>query len=207
VLWALVLAGLGAAQAQAATPIFASDSAGSETARASLALCEESATAPAVQREQMLARGVALAEEAIRADDSDAKAHFALFCSLGRKLEADGAGLSAVAELRRLRQAIERSLELAPDFIDALVAKGALLAKLPWLLGGDTKEAERLVRRAVSLAPGFAPARIHLAHVLAMQGNLAEAQAQAREAVRLALGIGAAFQVAEARALASELGA
>ncbi len=53
-------------------------------------------------------------------------------------------------------------MELQPNYIDAIVAKGALLIELPWLLGGDEDEGERLLRRALQLDADFEPARARL---------------------------------------------
>ena len=103
-------------------------------------------------------RGLATAESAIGEDDADAAAHFAVFCNLGRQLQLRSIGFLTFFDVRRLRREIDRTLELAPHSPGVLTAKGVLLLRLPRLLGGDTSEGERLIRRALEVAPGFAPA-------------------------------------------------
>jgi len=142
-------------------------------ARAALDLCL--AALPAVNHGEALARGIALAEQAVAADETDATAHLALFCNLGRQMQMRGARWSTLVELRRVRREIDRTLDIEPNHIDALVAKAALLLELPGLLGGDAQEAERLVRRAVELDPNHLPARQYLTRALEAQGKRADA--------------------------------
>src|SRR5262245_13674305 len=106
-----------------------------------LALCRSAEQASGAARETLLARGRTLAEDAVKDDDADATAHFALFCTLGRQMQLRTASPFTLAEMRRLRREIDRTLELAPRSVDALTAKGALLLELPWILGGDRREA------------------------------------------------------------------
>ena len=63
----------------------------------------------------MLARGLAVAERAVAANDGDAKAHFAVFCNLGRKLANEGASLAGVSDVERLRDEIDRALALRAE--------------------------------------------------------------------------------------------
>jgi hypothetical protein len=126
---------------------------GSERAREALGLCHAAADASPMTRKPMLQRGLAMAEEAVTADERDALAHFAVFCTLGRKMQHEGVGLGSLAAVRRLRREIDRVLELKPTAVDALVAKAAFLNELPGMLGGDEDEAERLIRQAVALEP------------------------------------------------------
>lgn len=127
---------------------------GSARAREAFGLCQAAATAPESERSTMLRRGLALAEEAVRIDERDPLAHFAVFCTLGRQLKQEGVGLGSLAAVRRLRREIDRALELDPAMVDALVAKAAFLNQLPSLLGGDPDEAKRLVQQAWALDPG-----------------------------------------------------
>ena len=113
------------AQAAAAEPVLARDGSGSALAREASGLCLDSVKAAGeTERMTMLERGLATAERAVAADARDAKAHFAVFCNLGRKLENEGASLAGVASVQRLSDEIDRALELEPAFVDALAAKG-----------------------------------------------------------------------------------
>ncbi len=138
------------------------DSKGSDSAERSLALCHEAQRAPEDQQEGLLERAESLAEQAVATNAGDPKAHFAMFCSLGRRLEIDGVGLGSLDAIRRLRREIDATLALAPEWVDAKVGKGALLLRLPRLLGGDPDEGTRLLRAAVAADPGHADARAYL---------------------------------------------
>ena len=67
-----------------------------------------------------------LAERAVAADDQSADAHFALFCSLGEQIRIDGESLSAMFGFRRMMAALDRTLELNPEHLDALSSKASL---------------------------------------------------------------------------------
>jgi hypothetical protein len=157
---------------------------GSERAREAFALCvdDDRGTDTAAR----WARGVTLAEEAVAADDSDATAHFALFCNLGKQAEAAGISVTGLVAVRRLRREIDRTLALAPDWPDALAAKGSFLLQLPRVLGGDLEEGERLLRRAIALDPRFAEAHFELARGLLAYGRKEQARAEGTKALAVA---------------------
>src|SRR5262249_59714082 len=131
-------------------------------------------------------RGLTLAEQAVGADDADAKAHFAVFCNLGKEMKLRGVSLGSLTGVQRLRREIDRTLELAPEWPDALLAKGSFLSELPRLLGGDAKEAERLMRAALKLDPDYLEAHLRLARLLADGGRREEARSEAQRALELA---------------------
>lgn len=138
-------------------------SAAGEATDAALAHCDAAATAPRAAALDFATRGVALAEAAIEADPTDASAHFALFCNLGRQMRHEGIGLRAFAKVRRLRGSVDRALELRPDYSEALVGKAMLLRNLPRFMGGDDDAARRLLEQALDVDPGHALARAVLA--------------------------------------------
>lgn len=183
--------------------VLAADPPGSATSNESLAVCEQAGNAsdPAEKR-RLLARGIALGEAAVAADERDAKAHFAIFCNLGKQMRLDGIGLASLVSVRRLRREIDRTVELAPDYADALVGKGALLLDLPRVLGGDAAEGERLVRAALRIDPDFIEAHLALARALFARGARAEARAEAERALTLAERDGDRDRAREARDLA-----
>ena len=175
---ALVLATLSVARA--------ADPPGTPASREALALCHRADDAPEAERPAMLDRALTLAERAVADDERDALAHFAVFCSLGGKMRRAGLGVGALVDLRRLRREVDRTLELAPDFADALAGKGALLLEAPRLLGGDPKEAERLLRRALEVDPDYLGPRLDLVRALRARGAEAEAHAEAERALEVA---------------------
>ena len=180
----------------------AADPPGSPSANESLAVCEQAGNAsdPAEKR-RLLARGIALGEAAVAADEHDAKAHFAIFCNLGKQMRLDGIGLATLVSVRRLRREIDRTVELAPDYADALVGKGALLLDLPRVLGGDPAEGERLVRAALRIDPDFIEAHLALARALVARGERTEGRAEAERALALAESDGDRDRAREARDL------
>ena len=194
---ALALAVLGAGA-------LAADPPGSRRANKALALCEREADS-VEERRALLARGLTLAEEAVAADDGDAKAHFAVVCNLGKEMELRGVSAANLISLRRLRREIDRTLALAPDYADALLAKGALLSGLPRLLGGDREEGERFMRAALAVDPDYLGAHLALAKALAERGDREMARTEAERALALAKVRADARAAEDARALVARL--
>ena len=128
-------------------------------AREALAICRGVGALSLEERVARLDEGLGLAERAALDDPSSALAQFAAFCNRGKRLQLVGFSFGALAEIRRLRYEIDRTLELAPDWPEALAGKGAMLVALPRLLGGDVAEGERLLRRALTLDPTNVEAR------------------------------------------------
>jgi hypothetical protein len=180
---------------------------GTPASRAALAACTRVRDAPEADQERLYGEVLAEAERAVAADDGDALAHFAVFCSLGGRMQRQGISLAALSNLRRLRREIDRTLALAPDYADALAGKGSLLCETPWLLGGDPAAGEVLLRRAIVLDPEWVRPRLTLAEALLARGERAEAATVAREALALAEREQDAEKVVDARALLERAGA
>ena len=126
------------------------------TARATEALrwCAAADAAPLADRASMLSRGLQRAEEAAHTHPEDATAHFAVFCNLGKltRLRRDSSGwLTLLADVARAQRELDRALSLAPDYPDAVAAKGQMLIELPRWLGGDPETGRVLLRRASTL--------------------------------------------------------
>lgn len=189
---------LCAALAQAADPP------GTPTSRAALAMCQRAGDAPELEQDALLARSLALAEQAVAADDGDALAHFAVFCSLGEQMRRAGVSVTALTRLRRLRREVDRTLELAPDFADALAGKGALLLDTPRLLGGDPAAAVGVLRRALVVDPDYLGPRLDLVRALQATGDRQTARAEASRALAVATRRGRAKEIAAAQALVTE---
>jgi len=137
---------------------------GSFHAQEAIALCHSAAgEADRATKLSLLDRGLALAEAAVAADDADAAGHFAVFCNLGRRLQLGPLRWGSLMGISRVRRAIDRALALVPDSAQLLTAKGVMLLELPRLRGGDMAEGQRLLRRALEVAPGFADAEEALA--------------------------------------------
>lgn len=132
---------------------------GSPATNEALDICEHTPERPTAPYQEQFERGIRLAEGAIAANEGDAKAHFALFCNLAKLTHIRGYSVSSLVAVFRLHREIDRTLELQPGYVDALTAKGAFVLNLPRLLGGDPREAERLLRLALELDPTNTTAR------------------------------------------------
>ncbi len=110
-------------------------------------------------------RGVEVAQQAIRADDLNADAHFALFANQGRVMMHDGFVPNPLTLVEANRE-LNRALELNPNHADALAAKGGMYRQLPWALGGSNQKASEYLARSVELDYDNAcAARIELAEL------------------------------------------
>lgn len=132
-------------------------------------------------------KGQALGEQAVALDDRSAEAHFALFCNLGELMRIDGElSITSVMGFRRITKELDRTLELAPEHLDALSAKGTFLLRLPSLLGGDKEKGEKLLRYVLLKSPQSVNARLSLAKSYCADGRHNEALSLASEALSLA---------------------
>jgi tetratricopeptide (TPR) repeat protein len=174
-------------------------------AQQALKMCDAKDDVPREAARAQLEEALALAEHAVAADERDPKAHMAVFCALAKLTYLDGFSVTSLFSVWRLRREIDRTLELSPDYTDALIAKGGLLLNLPRLLGGDPHEAERVLRRAVELEPERVTPRLYLAEALQETGSRTEAQTQARHALALAQRANRPEQAAAARTLLARL--
>ena len=131
-------------------------------------------------------KGQALGEQAVAMDDRSADAHFALFCNLGELMRIDGElTITSVMGFRRMTKELDRTLEIAPDHLDAMSAKGALLLRLPSLLGGGREKGEKLLQYVLLKSPQSVNARLSLATSYCADGRHSEALSLASEALDL----------------------
>ena len=170
-----------------------------------LLLCEQAEQLPIAEKAAVFERGLALAEEAVVANGDNARAHFAVFCHLGKRMQLEGLTMRTVRNLGRLRRELDATLALDPSYPDALIGKGALLLSLPWFLGGDPEEAERHLVRALEIEPENAQGQLYLARVLAARGGRDAARAAAQKALGVAERTGKRAQVEEAQLLLAQL--
>lgn len=150
-------------------------------------------------------QGQALAEQAVALDERSAEAHFSLFCNLGELLRVDGESLTSLFGLRRMMKELDRALELNPEYLEAISAKGSLLVKLPGILGGDVEKGEALLQQVISRAPQAVNARLALAKVRCEHGRHHEAMTLASDALAIAQKHNQADFILEARAVLEQL--
>ncbi|GAB1723968.1 MAG: hypothetical protein GDA65_04475 [Nitrospira sp. CR1.1] len=156
-------------------------------------------------RIQHFASGQALGEQAVAADESSPDAHFALFCNLGEQLRVDGESLSSLFGFRRMMKELNRTLELAPDHLDALSAKGTVLVRVPGFMGGDKEKGELLLREVIAREPASVNARLSLAKSYCAGGRHEEAVAIATRALDLAQELQRVDFIPEARQVLAQL--
>ena len=131
-------------------------------------------------------QGQALGEQAVALDERSADAHFALFCNLGELLRIDGElTITSVMGFRRMTNELDRTLEIAPDHLDAMSAKGAFLLRLPSLFGGNREKGEKLLQYVLLKSPQSINARLSLAKSYCADGRHSEALSLASEALDL----------------------
>jgi tetratricopeptide (TPR) repeat protein len=164
-----------------AASAYAEDPPGTPTSREALATCHQARSD--ARADELLEKSLALADQAVAADDKDALAYFARFCALGEQARRSGVSISSLVKIWGIRDAVDRTLALAPEFPDALFGKGALLVSLPGILGGDTKAGDRLIARALEIDPDYVEARLFRADALEKNGQREAAQEEARRAL------------------------
>lgn len=131
-------------------------------------------------------RSRALAEKAVELDNRSADAHFALFCSIGERMRANGEVLFSVFEYGRMMDALDQTLELNPNHTDALSSKGTILIEVPRLFGGNPEKGEVMLRKVIKDAPDSINARMVVARSCAERGEHQEAFDLAKKALELA---------------------
>jgi tetratricopeptide (TPR) repeat protein len=198
VLLALVLAG-------ALSPDRLLSAADATKAQEAIDICDSVSDVPVAEGLKRAEKGLALAEEALAENAQSAEAHYAVFCNLGRQIENARINTSTLSSLKRVRREVDRALELKPDYVPALMGKGALLINTPRFFGGDVAGGERLLRRAIALDPEHIQAHLQLAKSLAARGVEDEARAEAQKALELAEARKQAQIAADARAVLAKL--
>lgn len=131
-------------------------------------------------------RGRKLAEKAVELDEGSSEAYFALFCSIGERMRANGEVLFSVFEYKRMMEALDKTLLLNPNHMDALSSKGTILIEVPGLFGGDSEKGEAMLRRVIQNDPQSINARMVVARLCLERGEDQEAFDLAKKALELA---------------------
>lgn len=133
------------------------------------------------ERDQELAyyqRAVKVASRAVKLYPDHPGPHYWLGVAYG--LMADTCNfLRALEFIQPLKKQMKRLMELDPsyEYGGPYRVLGRLYTKLPALMGGDLDLAERYLRKAVSLGPGYWLNHLYLAAVLLEKGKEKEARA------------------------------
>ena len=131
-------------------------------------------------------RGRAFAEKAVALDDQSADAHFALFCNIGERMRANGKVSFSVFEYGSMMDALDETLTLNPNHLDALSSKGTILIEVPGFLDGDDEKGEVMLRQVIQEEPESINARMVVARQCAERGEHQEAYELSKRALELA---------------------
>lgn len=131
-------------------------------------------------------RGRALAEKAVELDPQSADAQFSLFCNIGERMRANGEVFFSVFDYGRMMDALDQTLVLNPNHLDALSSKGTILIEVPEFLGGDDAKGEVMLRQVIKEEPKSINARMVVARQCAGRGEHREAFELSKQALELA---------------------
>ena len=131
-------------------------------------------------------RGRVLAEKAVALDTQSADAQFSLFCNIGERMRADGEVFFSVFGYGRMMEALDKTLALNPNHLDALSSKGTILIEVPEFLGGDDAKGEVMLRQVIKEEPTSINARMVVARQCAERGEHQEAFELSKRALELA---------------------
>ena len=131
-------------------------------------------------------RGRILAEKAVALDNKSADAQFSLFCNIGERMRANGEVFFSVFDYGRMMDALDQTLVLNPNHLDALSSKGTILIEVPEFLGGDDAKGEVMLRQVIKEEPTSINARMVVARQCAERGEHQEALELSKQALELA---------------------
>ena len=118
--------------------------------------------------------GARLAKKALEQEETSADAHFLYAANLGKAAQLEGL-VSVVFSLQKLKNHVNRVLELDEEHAPAHHMLGRMYEDLPWFLGGDTEAADAHLKKAISLDTRYAPARLDLGKWYLKHGRSQEA--------------------------------
>ncbi len=145
-------------------------------------------------------------ERAINTATNRVENYFWLGVNLALLAEIENA-FSAAPHALRAKRLLSRAAEINPAYHGAgpLRVLAKLSHKLPMLLGGNTKQARILFKRAIELAPSNTVTRIYFAEMLLETGDATLAHAQLQALLDAPLDPAWAFETKRDRRLAREL--
>lgn len=119
--------------------------------------------------------GAKISKKAILLDEKNANAHFYFAANLGSAARLKGQ-IASLFTIQKLKTHVDRTLELRENHSYALHMKGMLLEELPWIIGGNHKEALKYLQKAIEVKPDYAKASIDLARAYIKRKNFSEAR-------------------------------
>jgi tetratricopeptide (TPR) repeat protein len=127
--------------------------------------------------------GAKAAKQAFELDESNADAHFFHAANLGSAERLRGITNAAMV-VKEIKHCAMRAIELNPKHAQALQMMGGLLMELPWFMGGDEKQAQVYLERAIAADGNFTNARILAAKIYKKQGRVDDARRQLEAVIR-----------------------
>ena len=119
-------------------------------------------------------KGAGIALKALEQEETSADAHFLYAANLGKEAQLQGL-VSVVFSLQKLKNHVNRALELDEEYAPAHHMLGRMYEELPWFLGGDQKAAGEHLKKAIFLDGLYAPARLDLGKWYLKHGRSQEA--------------------------------
>jgi tetratricopeptide (TPR) repeat protein len=119
-------------------------------------------------------KGVAYGRRAVEANPDGKEGHFYYMANIGAIAQLKGT-LMSLWKLRKIKQEMDRTLEIDPNYPPALLARAQFLMEMPGVFGGDKQEALRLCARVIRLDPDHLPTYVAMARLLAAEGHYDEA--------------------------------
>lgn len=127
--------------------------------------------------------GAKAAKQAYEIDDSNADAHFFHAVNLGSAALLKSV-VNVVMVVNEVKRCVLHAIELDPRHAPSLQMMGGLLIELPWFLGGDEKQAQTYLERAIAADGNYTKARILVAKLYRKQGRVADAKVQLEAVIR-----------------------
>lgn len=131
------------------------------------------------ERFQAYERGRNAARQAMAMAPGNALAHFWYALNAGRLAQTRGV-LRSLSGLAALRDAIQTTLRLDPNFAAAYAVAGYVSLDVPRFFGGDVDTAEGMFRRGLERDRHFTALRVGLAKTLVKKGRTDEARRELR---------------------------
>lgn len=109
-------------------------------------------------------KGIEYGKRAVEVNPNGKEGHFFYMANMGALARIRGTWMS-IWKFRRIKKEMDKTLDLDPDYVPALVARAQYLTEMPRIFGGDEQEAVRLYQRALEIDPGYIVAHYYLAQI------------------------------------------
>ena len=122
-------------------------------------------------------KGLEYGRRAVEVNPDGKEGHFYYMANMGAIAQRKGT-LTTLWNFGKIKQEMDRTLELDPNWPPILLARAQYLMEMPGIFGGDKEEAMRLCQRVVELDPDHLPTYVTMARLLAEEERYEEAVAE-----------------------------